>query len=385
MMRVVRWLGLVLLLGTGWTQEFTSEQKTEVLNKVNEVLHDTAFVPGVDFDQWPKFFDSHREAIEAATDRRSFLVQLNRTLREFGTSHIGVTVAKPRPKEGGSVRWNDLSADRSFGLPFAALEGNAEEVGWISLFLDRPMRGIHGYPSIAFPPSELLAQEAPPQVPDTPSMQTLSWPDEHTALLRLRTFSDGYKRSEVEKLMNDAAKADALIIDLRGNPGGSVVNLQHFMSLLLPPKTVIGTMVSRRTAAAYKRVNKTETAPDGLEIAKWTDSKFRTAKLNQEPFKGKIAVLISRGSASASEICAAALHEISKAPLIGGNSAGAVLVSRVISLPDGLEMKVPTADFYTPSYRRLEKNPLEPDAPIPPRDTEGCVAKALELLKVSHS
>lgn len=323
-MRTMGVLAAVLFAAFAASQPIEAEQKAEVLNKVKDILTETAFVPGVSFDKWTEFLEARQTELNETTDKRRFVVLINRTLREFGVSHITVSFVRKKDGTGG-----------------LALQG---------------------------------------QDPQVPAPQELEWIDDKTVRLRLRTFNDGYDRKAIEKLFVDAAKAETMIVDLRGNGGGAVSNLQHFLSLLLPPRTEVGTMVSRRIAKAFEEATHGD-ATNGLEVAKWTDRKFRTATLTTPPFKGKIAVLTSRGSASASEICAAALKEHLQAPIVGMRTAGAVLVSRIIALPEGLEMKVPTADFYTSTYRRLEGNPLIPDAEANTRDTEECVKKALELLQ----
>ena len=311
-------------------QSLEADKKVEILNKIKDNLTNLAFVPGIDFDKWDQFVEARKDEIDKVDDKRRFVFLINRTLREFGVSHISISFAKAG------------AASQAFAF----------------------------------------------QQPETPRLQRqeapfveLTWLDDKTAHLRLRTFSDGYKAKEMDQKFEEiSTKAENLIIDLRGNGGGAVSNLQHFMSHLLPPRTELGTMVSKRTAKAFADATKGD-ATNGAEIAKWTDRKFRTSPLKAEPYKGKIAVLISRSSASASEICAAALSEQVKAPLIGSRSAGAVLVSRIVKLPEGLEMKVPISDFYTSKLRRLEGNPLQPDYEVSTRDTEACVTKAIEALK----
>ena len=326
------WISVVVLLAavavsaqtTPVTPEITAEQKAEVLAQVDKTLKETAFVPGVKFDQWPKFLEERKDRIDTATTKRSFASSINRALRDFGLSHMSVTLKREAP------------------------------------------RGV------------ILALQEP-QTRPTFAMQELTWLDDKTVVFRLRTFSERYDRKEVEKLMAEAAKAETMILDLRSNGGGAVVNLQHFLSHFLAPRTVVGTMVSRRIANAYERETSKDPS-DGREIAKWTNSHFRTSTLKTEPFAGKVAVLINRASASASEICAAALREHKKSPLIGARSAGAVLVSRILPLPHGFEMKVPTADFYTSTLERLEGNPLKPDAEVSVLDSIALYTKARELL-----
>ena len=178
-------------------------------------------------------------------------------------------------------------------------------------------------------------------------------------MLKVHSFSRGYNTEKVEKLCEGAAKAKYLVLDLRSNGGGATTNLIHLLSLLLPVETKVGVFVSRRTMQEYEKENP-EAPKDVLSIANWAPRKYTTSKRKIEPFKGKIAVLINRGSASASEICAAALRECAGSPLIGGKSAGAVLASTYARLALDWEIQYPVNDYVTIKGMRLEGNPLQP-------------------------
>ena len=97
-------------------------------------------------------------------------------------------------------------------------------------------------------------------------------------------------------------------------------------------------------------------------------------------------MLINRGSASASEICAAALRECSAAPIIGSKSAGAVLASTYARLALGWELQYPVTDYVTIKGMRLEGNPLQPDHETtsnPDSKEDVVLAKALEMLRAT--
>ena len=207
---------------------------------------------------------------------------------------------------------------------------------------------------------------------------------DESAVLRIQSFSRGYDQKAIEALLTEAAKAKYLVLDLRSNGGGAVNNLQHLLSLLMPADTVIGTVINRSSFDAFSKAKPGQSAT--LEqIAEATDRKYKTSKRAIEPFAGKIAVLINRGSASASEICASALRENLGSPLVGGNTAGAVLASVYGKLPQGYEIQYPVSDYVTAKGTRLEANPIKPDAEASATKTEDGkdpgIEKALELLK----
>jgi carboxyl-terminal processing protease len=214
---------------------------------------------------------------------------------------------------------------------------------------------------------------------------TLRWLDNDTALLRVHTFAKGYDRDLIERLTDEAAnKAKYLIIDLRSNGGGATNNLRHFLSQLLPPDTVVGTFVSKRALNEYIRSGEGD-GKDVVALARWWSRKFRTTS-DALSFEGRIAVLINRGSASASEIAAAALHELAGAPLVGQRSAGAVLASVYGKLPHGFSVQYPIDDYVTIKGVRLEKNPREPDAAVPRASGAGpdaALERAIEAVKAA--
>ena len=81
--------------------------------------------------------------------------------------------------------------------------------------------------------------------------ETLTWAGDDAAVLRIYTFSAGYNRKNVEDLIKQAnEKGKYLVLDLRSNGGGAVNNLQHLLSLLLPPDTVLCTDGSVTLASA---------------------------------------------------------------------------------------------------------------------------------------
>ena len=80
--------------------------------------------------------------------------------------------------------------------------------------------------------------------------------------------------------------------------------------------------------------------------------------------KGPLVVLIGPASASAAEVTAAALRNHRRALLVGGESAGAVLLSQAYPLPDGGKVTVAIADVLTPDGRRLEGVGVSPDLPV---------------------
>ncbi|NDV69744.1 S41 family peptidase [Dysgonomonas sp. 25] len=71
--------------------------------------------------------------------------------------------------------------------------------------------------------------------------------------------------------------------------------------------------------------------------------------------KGKLVVLINESSASASEIVSGAIQDWDRGVIVGRRSFGKGLVQRPFPLPDGSEMRLTTARYYTPTGRSIQR------------------------------
>lgn len=326
--RLLPCLALLLCAVASFAQ-LTAEDKRDVLRGMDQVLTEDAFVPGVDLDNWKTFLDGRQDALASAQTPIEFVMVVNRALSEFGISHI-----KLLP---------DSSGRRSRRYRGAFLQD---------------FRQTRRYPS---------------------ALEPIRWVDDHSAVMRLRSFDEGYYKSEIDEAFNQVKDADYLVLDLRHNPGGELSNLFHFLSKIVPADKPVGTFVSRRLAREYQEAGLGD-GKDPVAIANWASRKFQVrATDDAPPFKGKIAVLIDRRSASASEIVAAAAREILSSPLLGDQSAGAVLMSTFSRLPHGFKMQFPVSDYVSIKGVRLEGNPLQPDQAAP--DGESGVAAALDYVK----
>jgi carboxyl-terminal processing protease len=220
--------------------------------------------------------------------------------------------------------------------------------------------------------------------------------DKNTAKLSIYTFDLSYDADNVETLMRRASKYKNLILDLRDNGGGAVVNLQHLLGLFLPEDKSIGTFVSRRLATDF--VEKTGgSEKEVLKVAEWSRTserwkdnpnvQVRPFKNNSVPrYKGHTAVLVNRFSGSASEMAAAALRDLAGAEVVGTKSAGAVLVSVIVPASNGFTLQYPISDYVTVKGLRIEGNGVVPTAEVEdpkirlPNTKDPVVEKATALL-----
>jgi carboxyl-terminal processing protease len=158
--------------------------------------------------------------------------------------------------------------------------------------------------------------------------------NDHTGIIILNNFTQNASR-EVEKAYNDLKQnqgMDNLVLDLRGNPGGLMDESVKIANLFLPRSSEV---VSTRG-----------------KVSQWD----KTYRAPREPIDTimPLAVLISRGSASASEIVAGALQDHDRAIVLGQRSFGKGLVQTTRSLAYNSSLKVTTAKYYIPSGRCIQ-------------------------------
>ncbi len=137
------------------------------------------------------------------------------------------------------------------------------------------------------------------------------------------------------------SKADTLVLDLRGNPGGYLQSAVAISSFFLPTGKVV----------VREHFNEHE-----------EEKLYRSSgKTFREFGKKKMIVLIDNGSASASEILAGALKEHEAATIIGTNSFGKGSVQELVDLPSGGALKVTVARWLTPNGLSISDGGLKPD------------------------
>lgn len=165
--------------------------------------------------------------------------------------------------------------------------------------------------------------------------------DGEIGILTVGRFNDDtgkQARQAAEEFRSAGVKK--VVLDLRGNPGGTVAAAQALAGLWLNNQVV---MTQRR----------------GEQV-------ISTEKSTGQPLLGdiKTVVLINGGSASASEIVAGALKDYGKATLVGEKTYGKGSVQRPIDLADGSVLKVTEARWYTPHGKNIDKSGIEPDIKV---------------------
>jgi carboxyl-terminal processing protease len=162
--------------------------------------------------------------------------------------------------------------------------------------------------------------------------------------VRLEGFSD---RSAAE--LTDAVRTHVqasrklLILDLRGNPGGYVT----------AARVVASQFIGSGTIFWEQDANGNQSATDAIPGGVATDPSIQ------------VVALIDRGSASASEIVAAALQDTGRATLVGQRSFGKGTVQQWQELPgEGGAFRLTIARWLSPDKRWIHNVGIEPDVTV---------------------
>jgi len=206
-------------------------------------------------------------------------------------------------------------------------------------------------------PGRMLIDLTPSSEFDRPDMERQIEMEEHLLRARLVEFGDVailklpeffFDMDAVDRIMKRAGKDRALILDLRGNPGGSAETLKWVVGSLFDHDVKISDRLGRKPA------------------------KPLIAKAQKDAFAGKLIVLVDGGSASASELLARVVQLEHRGTILGDKTAGAVMESDVFAESSGVNtvvlygFSVTAFDLVMADGKSLEKVGVTPDETILP-------------------
>jgi carboxyl-terminal processing protease len=143
---------------------------------------------------------------------------------------------------------------------------------------------------------------------------------------------------KVDELLKQGMQA--LVVDLRYNPGGLLQSAIDTCGVFLPPKTMVVYTEGRDPS---------------------THQEYFTDPRSKQRDSFPLVLLVNNESASASEIVAGAMKDWHRAVIVGETTFGKGLVQGQFPLPDGAGMRLTVARYYTPGHETIQEKGVEPD------------------------
>lgn len=168
--------------------------------------------------------------------------------------------------------------------------------------------------------------------------------------IRLVQFGD-HTSDDLETALNKlkGQGMQALILDLRWNPGGLLDQAVEVCEKFLPRGQLI-------------------VSTEGRNVSQ--DSRHKSEGRGDELHGMPIVVLVNLGSASASEIVSGCLQDLHRAIILGEKTFGKGSVQSIIPLDDGSALRLTTAKYYTPSHKVIHEVGITPNIVVPTTDEE---------------
>nr|WP_274413139.1 S41 family peptidase [Bacillus methanolicus] len=179
-----------------------------------------------------------------------------------------------------------------------------------------------------------------PIVRDTIPLETVygEMLEDGIAKVQITSFSENTAKELIDVLNNLQKQGmKGLVLDLRQNPGGLLDQAVKISSLFVPEGKVLFKIEDRNGNIQEQK-----------------------ASNNNNP-DIPLVVIIDQGSASASEIFAAAVKESANVPLVGQKSFGKGTVQRAQDFSDGSNMKITTEKWLTPKGNWIHEKGIKPD------------------------
>lgn len=170
--------------------------------------------------------------------------------------------------------------------------------------------------------------------------------EDHIGYIRVTNFNEDTARDFGAKLQELKEQGmEALVLDLRDNPGGLLESGVSVARYLVPKGPIV---------SVTDKDGNTQTESSTLESVGFP-----------------LAVLVNHGTASAAEIVSGAIQDTGSGRLFGGKTYGKGVVQNIFLLSNKTAVKLTVARYYTPSGRSIDKVGITPDQVVEATDEEG--------------
>jgi carboxyl-terminal processing protease len=190
-------------------------------------------------------------------------------------------------------------------------------------------------------PLDIAVTRARINVPDVTWHMLPGAPVAHVALREFGKNADGQLRTALQEARAKGARA--LVLDVRGNPGGLKDQAVTVTSAFLQPGEVV--FIERDSSGRETKVPAVQEGSHAPAVP--------------------VCVLIDEGTASSAEIFAGALQDYGRGQLVGTRTFGTGTVLEPFPLSDGSAVLLAVAEWLTPKGRQIWHHGIEPDVEVP--------------------
>lgn len=387
---------LIAILATGTAEAQLSEapapkpkHRVKMLAQIERCLTTRSYAYAVDFSDWPRRIAAERAALDAAETAGEFTRVVNRALAGYGISHLFLldplmTDLKEEGAEvGAGFRTVPDPENRGRLVNVVIPGGPGERIGLkkgdLIVEVDGEALDADSLDYPFSPGGRLLGRAERPRLlrwlRDGETQEaairferhakalplTLTWPEADTAWMTVNSFSTAtYEPKTIEGFFREIRDREArsLVLDLRGNGGGSVANTDHLASFLVEPGTVLA-----RVFSADPGIPPGESlALAGVEVRLEVDR-------GVQRFSGGLAILIDQGSGSGGDAFPGIMRQVRDALLIGERTAGRLIGGSLLEIGKGYLMVYPLEERLLPDGTRVEGVGVAPDITLGPVKT----------------
>ncbi len=359
----------------------TEKKRLEVLEMIRQhvfaVHYDPAGPP-----HWNRVWVEELLPLTVVEDDCTFYRRLNEALTRTGVSHLAAAPPGARPVPYYREQLDVIHLDGRAWI------GQSPMVAALGLEPGSEILRINDEPYFSYYDSYLCGNERKPRhlslrtpegtlteitiprrwpiIEEGGAVVTSSRPAPGIGCLQVDSFQGGgYQPLSVDRALKTLTDAEALILDLRRNNGGHLPAVRHLLAHFFNDPVELGRFISRRNpselqeAEMYRRQFSVKKVVTTYRTGQRRD--VMTVKPRRKPFNGPMVVLVGRHTASAAEVAARRLQTSERAVLIGENTAGEVLSSTRLELPDGGRLMLPLFHYLDSTETPIEGSGVVPD------------------------
>lgn len=379
----------------------TRTERERCLAQIQQLVADKYYDPNFGGRNWSAIVEQHRHSVLSAETADEFEAAANSMLKELGSGALGLLRQSSK-----------ISSRNAIAASFRAIETPQDGLRWV--FQDvapggpadragiRPADTLLriGSGDIAPPKKPAFAMDTKTQLvirhgtssgTDTVTVTTpkakhrdnpaaepravVASGDNGIGILKVSLFPGklgiDFARDVSNAVETKLKGINALIIDLRGNPGGGAGGLR-LMSLLTPGRLPVGYSVDRKLAESgydkeslprFGRIPRSKWAIPllALRYARKKSIVLETEGLGPQQFHGRVAILVNEHTTCAAEMVALFAQERGLATIVGMPTPGRLVSHRGFDIGHGLTLVIPTGAYVSWMGNRLDGTGLKPD------------------------